>query len=113
MVNTEKQGHDAHWIALDLEGVMTLLQCNISGAISYNMSTNKNAWKFLKEEIPSQFFHGCISNGYHLLVKELCSATKTIHPSVSGNPTSYLSDYLFADLLAFFTVMQRGCYFFP
>ena len=47
--NTEEQGHDANWITQDLERVMELLQCNISGAITDNMSANKKAWEILKE----------------------------------------------------------------
>jgi Protein of unknown function (DUF 659) len=57
-VNTEEQGNDVNWNAQDLERVMELLQCNISGAITDNTSANKEAWKILKEKFPSQFFHG-------------------------------------------------------
>ena len=37
-VNTEEQGHDANLIAQELERVMELLQCNVSGAITDSMS---------------------------------------------------------------------------
>ena len=64
-VNTEEQGHDANWNAQDLEMVMELLQCNISGAITDNTSANKKVCKILKEKFPGQFFHGCVSHGFH------------------------------------------------
>ena len=41
VVHTEEQDHDANWIAQDLERVMKLIQCDVSGAITYNMSAKK------------------------------------------------------------------------
>jgi hypothetical protein len=61
VVHTEEQGHDANWIACDLESVIESLQHNVSGAITGTTSTNNNAWKILKENFLGPFFHGCIS----------------------------------------------------
>ena len=77
-VNTEEHGHDANLIAQELKRVMELLQCNVSGAITDIMSENKYAWKILKEKPPSQCIHGCISHGFHLLIKDKSSATTTL-----------------------------------
>jgi Protein of unknown function (DUF 659) len=110
--NTKEQDHDANWIAQDMERVIELLQCNISGAITDNMSANKKAWKILKEKFLSQFFHGCISHGFHLLVKDIFSAIKTVYPRGSGNPASYPDDYPFEDLLEFVLSCKEVVSFF-
>jgi hypothetical protein len=100
-VNTEEQGHDAEWIAKDLERVMESLQCIVIGAITDNTATNKKAWKVLEEKFPSRFFHGCVAHGFHLFVKDIFLATKTVRPRGSGNPAKYPDDYPFEYLLQF------------
>jgi Protein of unknown function (DUF 659) len=100
-IYTEEQGFDANWIAQELERVMEFLQCNISGAITDNTSANKKAWKILNEKLPSQFFHGCVSHGFHLFVKDIFSANKNVCPRGSGNPASYPDDYPFEDQFEF------------
>ena len=91
---------------------METLQCNISGAITDNTLSNKKAWKVLKEKFPSQFFHECVSHGFHLLVKDIFLATKTVHPRGSGNPASYPDDSPFEDLLEFVLSCKEVVTFF-
>ena len=91
---------------------MELLQCDISGAIIDNTSANKKAWKILKEKFLNQFSHGCVSHGFHLLVKDIFSATKTVCPRGSGNPASYPDDYPFEDLLEFVLSCKEVVTFF-
>ena len=55
-VNTEEQGHDANWNAQDLEMVMELLQCNISGAITDNTSANKKSMEDPQGEVHKPIF---------------------------------------------------------
>ena len=101
VVHTEEQDHDANWIAQDLERVMKLIQCDVSGAITDNMSTKKNAWTVLKEKCKCRFFHRCISHGYHLLVKDIFSTSQTACPRGYDNTASYPDDYPFENLLGF------------
>lgn len=92
-VHTEEQSHDAEWIAADLVRVMDSLGDNVIGAITDNTATNKKAWKALEENYPHRFFHGCVSHGLNLLVKDIFSAKKP-----SGE---YPDGYPFEDLLLF------------
>ena len=112
MANTERQGHDANWITQDLKGVMESLQCNVSSTITDNKSANKNELKIPNEKFPSQLFHGCISHGFNLLVKDIFSATKIVPLRVSEDPASFPDDYPFEDLLEFVLSCKEVVTFF-
>lgn len=92
-VHTEEQSHDAEWIAGDLVRVMDSLGDNVIGAITDNTAANKKAWKTLEEKYPQRFFHGCVSHGLNLLVKDIFAAKK----ATGGYPEGYP----FEDLLLF------------
>jgi hypothetical protein len=98
-LHTEEQGHDADWIATDLSRVIDSLGDNVVGAVTDNTATNKKAWSELEKKYPTHFFHGCVSHGLHLLVKDIFAATKKDVPG--GGPAEYPTGYPFEDLLQF------------
>lgn len=98
-VHTEEQGHDADWIATDLSRVIDSLGDNVVGAVTDNTATNKKAWSELEKKYPTHFFHGCVSHGLHLLVKDIFAATKK--DVQGGGPAEYPTGYPFGDLLQF------------
>ena len=72
---------------------------NVVGAITDNTSTNKKVWTKLEEKYPDRFFHGCVSHGLNLLVKDILAATKK--QPAGGGPAQYPVGYPFEDLLLF------------
>ena len=48
---------------------------------------------------PTHFFHGCVSHGLHLLVKDIFAVKKKDVPG--GGPAEYPADYPFEELLQF------------
>ncbi len=98
-VNTEEQGHDAEWISKDLSRVIDNLGSNVVGAVTDNTATNKKVWGELEEKYPSCFFHGCVSHGLHLLVKDIFAAKKT--ESTCGGPAECPNGYPFEELQQF------------
>jgi hypothetical protein len=66
-VSTGEQGHNADWIASDIERVIEKYpKTAFAGAVTDNTSTNKNAWEKLSKKYPSAYFQGCTSHGLHL-----------------------------------------------
>ena len=98
-VHTEEQSHDADWLTSDLIRVMDNLGDNVVGAITDNTSTNKKVWTKLEEKYPDRFFHGCVSHGLNLPVKDILAATKK--QPAGGGPAQYPVGYPFEDLLLF------------
>jgi hypothetical protein len=98
-VHTEEQSHNADWLTADLVRVMDSVGSNVVGAITDNTSTNKKVWKKLEQKYPNRFFHGCVSHGLNLLVKDILAATKKQPPG--GGPAQYPLGYPFEDLLLF------------
>ena len=91
-VNTAEQGHNAGWIAEDLQRVIDSLECNVTGAVTDN----------IQERMPIRFFHGCVSHGLHLIVKDIFAATKRKPPGGgAGEPPVYRDGYPFEHLLHF------------
>jgi hypothetical protein len=77
-VFTGQQGHNAAWIAQEIERVFQTYSLKLFAcAVTDNTSANKNAWEILKKKFPSSYFQGCCSHGLRLLVKDIFSATKT------------------------------------
>ncbi|KAH6600482.1 hypothetical protein BASA50_002268 [Batrachochytrium salamandrivorans] len=101
-VNTAEQSHNADWIASDLQRFIDSVDCNVVGAVTDNTSTNKKAWRYLKEQNPTRFFHGCVSHGLHLMVKDIFAATKKKSVG-SAEPVYPDSGYPFEHLLHFAT----------
>lgn len=97
-VATREQGHTGEFIAADLGRVIDALenkQVNLSGAITDNTSANRLAWAILKARYPGTFFHGCVSHGLHLLVKDVFAATKVKRGrEVAAYPDGYPFEYL-------------------
>ena len=58
--------------------------CITSDAWS-NVTTNKKAWGELEKKYPTHFFHGCVSHGLHLLVKDIFAAMKDSQVAVLLN----------------------------
>ena len=102
-INTADQGpHNADWRSADLQRVMDSLKCNVAGAVTDNTSTNKKAWRILHDRSPTRFFHGCVSHGLHLMVKDIFAATKRKPPGGgAGEPSVYRDGYPFEYLLHF------------
>ena len=98
-VHTEEQGPDADWLAKDLSRVIDSLGDNVVGAVTDNTTTNKKVWSELEEKYPTHFFHGCVSHGLHLLVKDIFAAKKKEPPG--GGPAEYPAGYPFEKLLLF------------
>lgn len=97
-VATGTQGHSAEWIASDLDRVMQKYpDTSFAGAVTDNTSANKAAWEIMKINHPSMFFHGCVSHGLHLMVKDIFAATKT-KKSGQSEPT-YPDGYPFETML--------------
>jgi hypothetical protein len=92
-VPTYNQGHTAEWIASNIERVINAVEAEACGACTDNTSANKAAWKILEEKFPSMFFHGCVSHGLNLLIKDIFAPTKT-----NGQ---YPLDYPFDELSQF------------
>jgi hypothetical protein len=68
-----------------------------AGAVTDNTSVNKSAWQILKRNHPSMFFHGCVSHGCQLMVKDIFAATKT---KKGGQPEpTYPKGYPFEGML--------------
>jgi hypothetical protein len=71
----------------------------MSWAVTDNTSTNKLAWKLLKDKNPGKFFAGCVSHGLHLMVKDVFNAAKTKRGG--SDETKFPNGYPFAYLLDF------------
>ena len=108
-VCTGEQGHTADWISNDLKRVMSKLPA-VSGAITDNTTTNKKAWRILQGEFPGKFFHGCVSHGLHLLVKDILAPTKT--KKDGSNEATYPVGYPFEHMLLFVEECQEIVKFF-
>jgi hypothetical protein len=91
-VNTEEQGHDAEWLSQDMSRVIDGIGENVVGAITDNTATNKKMWSILEQKYPACFFHGCVSHGLHLLVKDVFGSKK---------PTRGGAEYPFEELQQF------------
>ena len=76
------------------------------GAVTDNTTTNKKAWS----KLDKKFFHGCVSHGLHLAVKDIFAATKK--DVQGGGPADNLTGHPFEDLLQF-AGLARSCFFFP
>lgn len=109
-VCTGEQGHDADWIASDLQRVMDSLGCNVVGAVTDNTTTNKKAWRILKAKNPTRFFIGCVSHGLHLMVKDIFSPTKTKRGG--SEVATYPDLYPFEHLLNFATSCKEVVVYF-
>lgn len=109
-VYTEDQSHDADWLAADLARVMESLGSNVIGTITDNTAANKKAWKELERKYPNRFFHGCVSHGLNLLVKDILAATKKQPPG--GGSAQYPDGYPFEDLLVFVVDCKEVVSFF-
>ena len=97
-VSTGMQGHTSQWIADDIDRIIAKYsQTNFAGAVTDNTSANKAAWEILKDRHPTMFFHGCVSHGLHLLVKDIFAATKTKKPGQLE--PSYPNGYPFEEML--------------
>ena len=75
-VHTEDQAHDAEWLTADLTRVIDSIGDNMVGCVTDNTAANKKVWKELEQKSPNRFFHGCVSNGLNLLVKDIFAAKK-------------------------------------
>jgi hypothetical protein len=62
---------------MEFSNVYHSIDCGVSGAITDNTATIKVAWKRLKVRYKRMLFHGCVSHGLHLLVKDIFLAKKT------------------------------------
>jgi len=97
-VATGAQGHTSQWIADDIERVIAKYKnTNFAGVVTDNTSANKGAWDILKSKHPTMFFHGCVSHGLHLMVRDIFSATK-MKKSGQLEPT-YPTGYPFEEML--------------
>lgn len=97
-VATGIQGHTSQWIAEDIDRIISSYpDTNFAGVVTDNTSANKGAWDILKSKHPTMFFHGCVSHGLHLMVKDIFAATKTKKP---GEQTAtYPTGYPFEEML--------------
>jgi hypothetical protein len=97
-VTTGIQGHTAEWIAADIDRVMNKYpDTKFAGVVTDNASAYKSAWQMLKQRHPTMFFHGCVSHGLHLMVKDTFAATKT---KKAGLPEpTYPEGYPFEEML--------------
>ena len=98
-VNTEEQGHDAEWLAQDISRVIDGIGENVVGAITDNTAANKKMWGILEEKYPANFFHGCVSHGLHLLVKDVFGAKKK--EATRGGAPQFPDGYPFEELQLF------------
>ena len=98
-VHTEDQAHDAEWLAKDIMRVIDAIGKNVVGCVTDNTAANKKAWEKLEEKYPNGFFHGCVSHGLNLLVKDIFAAKKK--QQEGGGPLQYPADYPFEDLMTF------------
>jgi hypothetical protein len=97
-VATGTQGHTAEWISSDIERIITKFKdTTFAGAVTDNTSANKNAWKLLKDKYPTMFFHGCVSHGLNLMVKDIFAASKT--KKAGQLEATYPDDYPFEEML--------------
>jgi len=97
-IATGTQGHSAEWIASDLDRVMQKYpHTSFAGAVTDNTSANKAAWELMKAKHPSKFFHGCVSHGLHLMVKDIFAPTKT--KKAGQSESTYPDGYPFEDML--------------
>ena len=82
----------------------------LAGAVTYNTSTNKKAWRLLQEELLSCYFHGCCSYGMHHLVKDIVAAIKT-KKNCKGM-AMYPTDYPLETMLLFINRFKYVVKFF-
>ena len=75
-IHTEDQAHDAEWLTADLTPVIDSIGDNVVGCVTDNTAANKKVWKELEQKYPNRFFHGCVSHGLNLLVKDIFAAKK-------------------------------------
>jgi hypothetical protein len=103
-VSTGQQGHNAVWIAADIERVISAYShTSIAGAVTDNTNANKKAWAILSVKFPTCYFQGRCSHGLHLLVKDIFAATKT--KKRGKIEETYPNGYPFENMLEF----VRGC----
>ena len=70
------KAHNAQWIAEDIGCVIDSVNGDVVGVVMDNAAANKKAWKMLENKYPQKFFHGCVSHGLHLLIKDIFSSGK-------------------------------------
>jgi Protein of unknown function (DUF 659) len=97
-VSTGEEMHTAYFIASDICRVIDSLErreVKLSGVVTDNTSTNRAAWNVLQTKHPEKFFHGCVSHGLHLLVKDIFAATKARRGRDAPDyPEGYQFEYL-------------------
>jgi hypothetical protein len=104
-VSTGEQGHNAEWIASDIQRVMKCYPTtSFAGVVTDNTSTNKNVWDQLSRKHPSAYFQGCTSHGLNLFVKDVFGATKT--KKARDTELTYPINYPFEDLLEFIAICK-------
>ena len=102
----------ADFISNDILRVIESLEekgVNLSGCVTDNTAKNRAAWMLLKEKYPDKFFHGCVSHGLHLLVRDIFSATKAKRGREVAN---YPDGYPFENLLEFAISCKENVPFF-
>ena len=92
-VNTEEQGHDAVRLSQDMSRVIDGIGENVVGAITDNTAANKKMWSILEKKYPTCYFHGCVSHGLHLLVKDVFGAKKRTNDEADGYPFEELQQF--------------------
>jgi Protein of unknown function (DUF 659) len=69
-VYTGQQGHNALWIAADIERVITNYSCtSIDGAVTDNTKANKKAWEILSEKFPTCYISRVLLSWFTLTRK--------------------------------------------
>jgi hypothetical protein len=112
-VSTDEESPTADYIADDIGRVVDSLEergVNQLGVVTDNTSTNRAAWIILQTKYPNKFFHGCVSHGLHLLVKDIFAATKADRGrDLADHPDGCAFDYLLEfsqdceDVVSFFS----------
>ncbi|KAI9905608.1 hypothetical protein PsorP6_013899 [Peronosclerospora sorghi] len=73
---TGEQDHTSAFLAADSIRVINLVNGEVTGVVMDNTSSNKVAWKILREEFPDKFFQGCALDSLHLFFKDVFASTK-------------------------------------
>ena len=108
-VHIEDQAHDAEWLAKDIMRVIDATGNSMVGCVTDNTASNKKAWEKLEEKYPNGFFHGCVSHGLNLFVKDIFAVKKQ---QEGDGSLQYPADYLFEDLMTFTTDCKEVVCFF-